>query len=167
MSAVEHDFISTDIHPIDMVETLAAQSDWDFDRTGENQIAMAIEGQWRTYSLSLSWSGWDDMLKLLCTFEFKPPTERRGELLEMLNLVNERIWAGTFTYWPEQEVMAFRYGLSLAGGAAATPQQIEAMVLSAVGLAERFYPGFQLVGWSEESAAEAVEMAIAEAYGTA
>ena len=81
--------------------------------------------------------------------------------------MNERIWSGAFTLWPEQEVMAFRYGLSLAGGASATPQQIEAMVLSAVGLSERFYPAFQLVGWSEEPPEEALEIAIAEAYGTA
>lgn len=167
MSAVEHEFHSIDIHPIDMVETLAEQSDWEFDRVGENQIAMAIEGQWRTYSLSLNWSSHDDTLKLLCTFEYKPPEERQGEVLALLNLVNERIWSGAFTFWAEQEVMAFRYGLTLAGGAAATPEQIEAMVLSAVGLAERFYPGFQLVGWSDETAEEAIDIAIAEAYGRA
>ena len=56
-----------------MVETLAEQSAWEFDRVGENQIAMAITGQWRTYSVSLSWSSYEDTLKLLCTFEFNPP----------------------------------------------------------------------------------------------
>jgi len=167
MPAVEHDLHATDIHPIDMVETLAAQSDWDFDRTGENQIAMAIEGQWQTYSLSLNWSAWEDTLKLLCTFEYKPPAARLPVVMELLNLINERIWSGAFTYWPEQRVLAFRYGLNLAGAVAATPQQIEAMVLSAVGLTERFYPGFQLAGWSDGSAGEAVEIAIEEAYGTA
>ncbi len=167
MSAVEHEFLSTDIHPIDMVESLAEQSAWDFDRVGENQIAMAIEGQWRTYSLSLNWTSYDDTLKLLCTFEFNPPAERVGSVLEVINLANERIWSGAFSYWSEQDVMAFRYGLTLAGGATATPQQIEAMVLSAVGLAERFYPAFQLVGWSDESPEDALDIAIAEAYGTA
>ena len=54
-------------------------------------------------------------------------------------------------------MMAFRYGLTLAGGATATPEQIEAMVLTAVGYSERFYPAFQLVGWSNHSPREAME----------
>ena len=36
-------------------------------------LAMAVEGAWRTYSLSLAWSGHDDMLKLVGSFEMDPP----------------------------------------------------------------------------------------------
>ena len=57
--------------------------------------------------------------------------------------------------------------VTLAGGATATPEQIEAMVLSAVALSERFYPAFQLAGWGEEDAETAMMIAIDEAYGTA
>ncbi|MEM8790400.1 MAG: YbjN domain-containing protein [Pseudomonadota bacterium] len=167
MTAIEQDFHTTDIHPIDIVETLAEQCEWDFDRVGEDQIAMAIEAQWRTYSLSLAWSRYDDMLRLVCTFELNPPDDRMDEFFRLLNLANDRVWGGGFTYWAEQRLVAFRYGLTLAGGAHATPEQVEAMVLSAVGLAERFYPAFQLVCWANSDAEEAAEMAIEEAYGTA
>lgn len=167
MTAVEHDFHSTDVHPIDMVETLAEQSRWDFDRLGEDQIAMAIEGAWRTYSLSLAWSGYDDMLRLVCSFELNPPEERRDEILRLIHMANDRIWSGSFVHWSEQGMLAFRYGLTLAGGATATPEQIESMVLSAVALCERFYPAFQLVGWGDEDAATALRVAIEEHYGTA
>ena len=44
--------ISEDIHPIDIVETLAEQYKWDFDRVADDQIAMAVEGQWRSYSIT-------------------------------------------------------------------------------------------------------------------
>ena len=67
----------------------------------------------------------------------------------------------------ENELMAFRCGLTLAGGAHATPEQIEAMVHNALGLSERFYPAFQLVGWGGDSAESAIDVAIEEAYGTA
>ena len=167
MAAVEHYQPETDIHPIDMVETLAEQCAWDFDRVGENQIAVAVEGAWRTYSLSLFWSGREDMLRLLCTFELNPPAERMDEFMRLLNLVNDKIWCGSFTLWREQELLAFRCGLTLAGGAHATPEQIEAMLHNALGLSERFYPAFQLVGWSDDCAEKAVEIAIEEAYGTA
>jgi len=167
MSAVEHFTSETDIHPIDMVETLAEQCSWEFDRVGEDQIAMAIEGAWRTYSLSLAWSGHDDMLRLFCTFDLNPPESRHDEFYRLLNLVNDRLWGGSFTLWQEHKLLAFRGGLTLAGGAHATPEQIEAMVHNAIALCERFYPAFQLVGWSEESAESAVKVAIEEAYGTA
>ncbi|MEM6905371.1 MAG: YbjN domain-containing protein, partial [Pseudomonadota bacterium] len=158
---------TTDIHPIDMVEALAAQCEWDFDRMGEDQIAMAIEAAWRTYSLSLAWSRYDDMLRLVCTFELNPPEESVDEFMRLINLANDRIWGGGFTFWAEQKLVAFRYGLTLAGGAHATPEQIEAMVLNAVGLAERFYPAFQVVCWGGETAEAGAALAIEEAYGTA
>jgi len=167
MTAVEHYLSEPDVHPIDIVETLAEQSSWDFDRVGEDQIAVAIEGGWRTYSLSLAWSGHDDMLRLFCTFDLNPPEERLGEFYRLLNIVNDKIWGGSFTLWPKQSTIAYRCGLTLAGGAHATPEQIESMLHLAVSRAERFYPAFQLVGWSEESAEAAVDIAIEEAYGTA
>ena len=167
MTVIEHDHSLADIHPIDMVETLAEQSAWEFDRVGENQIAMAIEGAWRTYSLTLAWSNCDDMLRLVCTLELKPGEDRVAEFHALLNRINDRIWGGSFSHWTEEGLLAFRYGLSLAGGAEATPEQIEAIVHNALGLSERFYPAFQMVCWGGATAEEACKMAIEAAYGTA
>ncbi|MEL6211806.1 MAG: YbjN domain-containing protein, partial [Pseudomonadota bacterium] len=143
MSAADRLFENTDIHPIDIVETLAEQSAWDFDRVGEDQIAMSVEGAWRHYALSLTWSDRDDMLRLIATFDIEVPVERRGEMQSLLTMINDRLWHGVFSLWPDQGVIAFRYGLTLAGGATATPEQVEHMVLSALALSERFYPAVQ------------------------
>ena len=51
--ALSEQFLEEDLHPIDIVEHLAEHHDWDFDRIGDDQIAMAVEGQWRTYSITL------------------------------------------------------------------------------------------------------------------
>ena len=59
---------SDDLHPIDIVETLAESHAWEFDRITDDQIAMSVEGQWRTYSLTLAWSAIDETLRLICTF---------------------------------------------------------------------------------------------------
>lgn len=166
MSAVEHDFLNSDIHPIDIVESLAEQSDWDFDRLGADQIAMVIEGAWKNYSISLAWSAHDDILRMVCSFDVNPPEARLPEFHRLINLANDKIWGGNFTLWREQGMLAFRYGLTLAGGAMATPEQIEAMVLTAVGMSERFYPAFQLVAWGDETAEQALRVAIEQAYGT-
>ena len=65
MSSLEHYLETEDLHPIDLVETLAAHHEWEFDRIAEDQIAMAIEGQWRTYSITLAWSHHDETLRLV------------------------------------------------------------------------------------------------------
>lgn len=166
-AATQYEFLATDIHPIDMVESLAEAAAWEFNRIGDSQIEMKIEGYWRTYTLSLDWSSRDDMLRLVCHFDLTPPEDRMNEMLSLLNLVNNQVWGGSFVIWPELKLMAFRYGLTLAGEATATPEQIEAMVLTVFGYAERFYPAFQLVGWSSKTPEEALCVAIDEAYGTA
>lgn len=167
MVAIEQDFLNDDSNPIDIVETLAEHHDWDFDRVGHDQIAMSIEGNWRTYSLSLAWAGHEEVLRLICTFEMDPPEERVPELLKLLDRANDRMWTGAFTLWPEQKMMVYRYGLTLFGGASASPSQIDYMLRAAVQASERFYPAFQLACWGGQTAEESIGIAMAEAYGRA
>jgi len=167
MSLAEDFLTSDDLHPIDIVETLAAHHDWEFDRVTDDQIAMAVEGQWRTYSLTLAWSAQDETLRLICTFEMEPPDARKAQLFDVLNRCNDMVWTGAFTWWEEQKLMVWRYGLLLAGGQSVTHDQIDRLIASAVGAAERFYPAFQLVAWGDRAPADAMQVAIAEAYGRA
>ena len=166
--SLSESFLNTeDLHPIDIVETLAEHHDWDFDRVTDDQIAMAVEGQWRTYSITLAWSAQDETLRLICTFEMEPPTEKMGALYDVLNRCNDMVWTGAFTYWAEQKLMVFRYGLCLAGGQMVAAEQIDRLISGAVTASERFYPAFQLVSWADKSPADAMKVAIAEAYGRA
>lgn len=167
MSLSEDLLAGDELHPIDIVETLAEHHDWEFDRITDDQIAMAVEGQWRTYSLTLAWNAQDETLRLICTFEMEPPDNRMAEVYEVLNRCNDMVWTGAFTYWTEQKLMVWRYGLVLAGGQMVGPEQIDRLIGSAVMAAERFYPAFQLVAWADKTPAQAMKVAIAEAYGRA
>ncbi|MDQ2091856.1 YbjN domain-containing protein [Marimonas arenosa] len=165
--ALSEQYLDDEIHPIDIVESLAAHHDWDFDRIADDQIAMAVEGQWRTYSVTLAWSGYDETLRMVCSFEMEPPEDKLPALYEALNAVNDQCWAGAFTYWPEQKLMVYRYGLVLAGGQSVSAEQINTLISAAVMSAERYYPAFQLVVWGDRAPHEALQVAIAEAYGRA
>jgi hypothetical protein len=165
--ALSEQFLEDDLHPIDIVESLAAHHDWDFDRIADDQIAMAVEGQWRTYSITLAWSNYDETLRMVCTFEMEPPNEKLPVLYEALNAVNDQCWAGAFTFWSEQQLMVYRYGLLLTGGQIASPDQINTLISAAVMSAERYYPAFQLVVWGDRRPEDALQIAIAEAYGRA
>ena len=165
--ALSEQFMEDDIHPIDIVENLAAHHDWDFDRISDEQIAMAVEGQWRTYSVTLAWSPFDETLRLICTFEMQPPEDKLPALYELINNINDQCWAGAFTYWADQELMVYRYGLVLAGGNDASPEQIDTMIGAAVLSAERYYPAVQMLVWGDKTPKAAMQVAIAEAYGRA
>ena len=166
MSLSEH-FTTEDLHPIDIVEHIAEHHDWDFDRVGDDQIAMAVEAQWRTYSITLAWSPQDETLRLICTFDMDPPKGRLPALYETLNATNDLCWAGAFSFWEAQKLMVWRYGLVLAGEQMACAEQIDTMIRAAVLSAERFYPAFQLVVWGDETPSDAMQVAMAEAYGRA
>ncbi|WBU63414.1 YbjN domain-containing protein [Paracoccus aerodenitrificans] len=158
---------SEEIHPIDIVETIATHHEWDFDRLADDQIAMAVEGQWRTYSITLAWSGPEEMLRLICTFDMDPPAERMPALYEALNMANDQVWDGAFTFWPSQRMMVWRYGLVLAGECIAGAEQIDHMIRNAVEQAERLYPAFQLVAWGDTTPDAAMDIAMGAAYGRA
>ncbi|MBC8407744.1 MAG: YbjN domain-containing protein [Rhodobacteraceae bacterium] len=156
-----------EVHPIDIVETIAEKYDWEFDRLGENQISMLVEGQWRTYSVTLAWSHHEQTLWLISTFEMELPKEKLGSLYEILNLANDECWIGSFIYWAKQKVIAFRYGLVLGEEVAPSPEQINKMLDSAINVSEQFYPAFQLVCWGDRTPNSAMQLAIAEAIGHA
>jgi hypothetical protein len=160
-------FETDDIHPIDIVEHLAESNKWDFDRISDEQINMAVEGQWRVYSVTLAWSHQDETLRLVCSFEMQPPAEKFPAVYELLNLINDRCWAGGFSYWSEENLLVYRYGLILAGEAEASSIQIKTMIGAAVNNSERYYPALQLAIWSDVPPEKAIEVAIKEAYGHA
>lgn len=166
--ALTEQYLEVDeLHPIDLVEHIAEHHEWEFDRIHDDQIAMAVEGQWRTYSITLAWSAYDETLRLICTFEMDPPQDRLPAIYETLNTVNDRCWAGAFTWWDEQKLMVYRYGLMLTGDQIAGPDQIDTMIKTAVGACEQYYPAIQLVTWADRTPAEAVQIAIGGAYGRA
>lgn len=167
MSSLERDVFSEDLHPIDIVESLAEERAWEFDRIADDQIAMAIEGAWRTYSVTLAHSARDESLRLICAFDLAPPARRLAALYRIMALANDKCWSGAFTFWAEKKLMVYRYSLNLAGGAMASSEQVDDMVRAALAAAERFYPAFQLVVWGGETPEKALGIAMTEAYGRA
>ena len=165
--SLSEQFETDEINPIDMAESLAEAHDWAFDRIDDGQIALAVEGDWRTYALTLAWSPVDDTLRLVLTFEAEVEEDRHPALYELLNRVNDKLWTGAFSWWGREGLMVWRYALQCAGTEGPVPQQIDSMVAAGVSAAERFYPAFQLALWGETAPEAAMTAVMAEAYGRA
>ncbi len=167
MTIVARDVADYGGSPIDLVEDLAELRRWDVDRLGEDQIAMAVEGAWRTYSLSLAWYEPGETLRMVCTYPMQCDEDRLDVLLKAVDSANDRSWLGGFNYWKDQDLMAYRYGLTLSGGAIATHEQVEHILHEAVESCERYFPAFELVARDGATVEAAMAAALLEFAGRA
>jgi len=154
-------------NPVDVIEHIAALSDWSFERSADDEITISTHGSWCDYHVSFSWMPECEALHLACAFDLKVTDPRKTEVLRLLALVNERMLIGHFDLWTEESIIMYRHGLLLAGGVEPTVRQVEAMLDGALETCEQYYQAFQFVMWGGKSAAEALEVALFEVAGEA
>lgn len=153
--------------PVDVIEAIAAHHGWSFEREDADEISIEIAGQWGDYRVSFTWLDEVEALHLACGFDLKVPERRRGEIRELINRLNERLWIGHFDFWSQDNMIMFRHSLLLPGGAPPPPEQCEVALRIAAETCERYYQSFQFVLWAGKSAEEALESAIFETVGEA
>ncbi|HCX67817.1 YbjN domain-containing protein [Parvibaculum sp.] len=156
-----------DGNPLDLLEQVAQVRDWFFERSHEDELNICVVGEWRDYQLSLNWRNDISGLHVACTLDLRVPPEKRPVVRHLLTLINEQLWSGHFDIWSDDGVVLYRNSLLLCGGAAATPEQCEALLRLAVEACERYYPALQFVMWAGKSAEEAITAAMFETQGRA
>lgn len=166
MELVEID-IERHSNPVDMIEFVAANNDWSFERSGDDEIAMIVEGDWANYQISFSWMEDLEAVHLACAFDFNVPESRFGELLKLLSLINGQVLMGHFDIWAKDGVVIFRQSLLLSGGAEPTNQQVEVLLSAAVEACESYYQAFQFVVWSGMAPRQALDLVMFETQGQA
>jgi hypothetical protein len=154
-------------NPIDLVEEIAVANDWAHDRAGDEELVVEITGRWCDYRLYFGWQEEIGALHFSCAFDMKAAPGRRGAVYELLALANEKLWLGHFDLSAADKAPVFRHALLLRGLAMASAEQVEDLIDIALAECERFYPAFQLVLSSGETAAQAIAAAITDPVGEA
>ena len=154
-------------NPLEVVERMAATNDWSFERAGEDEITLLVQGKWTDYQVSFTWMYDIEALHMACAFEFKVPDRLRAETQQLVAMVNEQLWVGHFDLWVNDGLIMFRHALVLAGGVEASGRQCEALLGAALDACERYFPAFQFVVWAGKSAREALDAAMFETAGEA
>ncbi|HCO55996.1 YbjN domain-containing protein [Pelagibacterium nitratireducens] len=166
MSLLELELDRT-IHPVDIIEHIAAISDWSFERQDADEISISVKGGWSDYHVSFNWMEEMESLHLACAFDLKVPEARRGEIKQLISLINEQLWIGHFDIWSKEGVVLFRNSHLLSGGAEVSPQQCEALLRSATESCDLYYQAFQFVVWAGKSASDALAEVMFETVGQA
>ncbi len=154
-------------NPLDLFERLASLNNWTFDRDSDDELSVTVTGGWSEYHVAITWLAEVEALHIACAFDLKVPERRRGEVLQLVSLVNEQLWLGHFDLWSSESVVMYRHALLLSGGAEPTDEQAAALIKSAIEACERYYQAFQFVVWAGKTAREGLEGAMLETAGEA
>jgi len=154
-------------HPLTVVESIAADNNWAFERSGDDEVTIVSRGQWTDYQLSFTWMAEIEALHLACAFDMKIPVKRRGEVQRLIAAINEQLWIGHFDIWTHTGMIMHRQALVLPGGITASTRQCESMLAGAIHGCERYYPAFQFVVWAGKSTQEAMAAAMFDTEGEA
>ncbi len=139
------------------------------ERIGEEEVVASADGAWGKYELRAIWREDDRVLQFLAFPDVTVQPDKFVLMYETLNLINEQMWLGHFELWTGSGTLVFRHAtlLEMADGPAIDPDQADALVESALGELDRFYPVFQFVLWGGKSPAEALTAAMVETHGEA
>ncbi|MEM6617045.1 MAG: YbjN domain-containing protein [Pseudomonadota bacterium] len=154
-------------NPVDVVEHVADERDWAFDRSCDDEIAISVAGAWSDYHVSFTWRDDMEALHVACAFDFKVPDAGREKLSRLLSLINEQLWMGHFDYWENEGAVIFRHGVLLTNGAIVNSGQCEGIVQTAVQACETYYQAFQFLAWAGKSPEDALRSVLFETKGTA
>ena len=139
-------------NPLAAVEDIAAENNWAFERSGEDEVTIVSKGNWTDYQLSFTWMAEIEALHLASAFDMKIPPARRAEVQRLIAAINEQLWVGHFDIWTHTGMIMYRQALLLPGGLTASTAQCEAMLAGAIHACERYYPAFQFVVWAGKTA---------------
>jgi hypothetical protein len=153
--------------PLDVFEHVCLNSDLACERLGDEELGVAIEGQWATYQMRLVWRESDSSLQLVCLFDLKVAETKRAAIYETIGLINERLWLGHFEMWSGGGDLLFRHSTLLDADTGVSTPQAEALIEAAMNECEKFFPVFNFVLWAGKKPQEAMAAALLETVGEA
>lgn len=155
-------------NPIDTVEDfLTLDETVQLSRPSARELLIVTPGQWAAYRLHCFWQTELQALHTAAMMELKVPDDLKAKVMELMCLINARLWIGHFEFSDEETMPVFRHGLLLRGQDRVAREQVEDMMEVAIGECDRFFPAFQLVLLAEHEPQKALKAAMIETVGEA
>ena len=161
-----HDEID-DRNPLDKVENVISDNDWSYERQGNNELTVGVEGNWCQYHMWFSWRPDIRAIHFSCAYDVKISEKKYASMYELLARMNEQLFVGHFDTWREEGLILFRHALLLNENCDVTDAQLQGLVDIGMGELEKFYPAIQFCVWGGKTPEEAIEAAMFETMGEA
>ncbi|MCL2469157.1 MAG: YbjN domain-containing protein [Alphaproteobacteria bacterium] len=154
-------------NPLDIVEEIVTANEWLFDRANEDELVVELAGRWCHYRMYFVWQREVGALQFSCQFDMRVPDGKRGDVNDLLSLLNNRLWLGHFDLDHQQNAPLFRYTVLARSDRLPGVETFEDLVEIALTECERFYPAFQFVVWGGKHPSEAIVAAMIDTVGQA
>lgn len=154
-------------NPIDLLEEMATANEWRGERTTDHEMVVELAGGWCDYRMFFAWHEDLGAVYFSCLFDLRIPARKRSSALELLALINERLWLGHFEVCSDDMVPIYRHTVLLRGVGDASVETLEELVDIAFIECERFYPAFQFMLWGGHTPRAALDAAMMETVGEA
>ncbi len=154
-------------NPLDILEMIAGQNEWPYERSTDEEITVAVSGEWCDFHIRYFWVAEEGLLQAAGMLDAKVPDNKRAAVLETINLVNERLALGHFAIWTEDGSLMFRHSNMADADTDVTAATCEKITDTILSESNKYYPVFQFVLWAGKSPAEAIESALLETVGQA
>jgi hypothetical protein len=153
-------------NPIDLLEELVSANEWRFDRTNDGEMVVEIGGNWCDYRMYFSWQEDLAAVYFSCLFDVRIPAQKRPQAIDLVAMINEKLWLGHFDLCSEDLVPMFRHTMLMRGGNTSI-EPLEDLVDIALNECDRYFPAFQFVLWGGKSPREALDAAMLDPVGEA
>lgn len=168
MTALNYDgFDSFGANPLDILENIAGQNEWPFERSNDEEIIVAVSGQWCDFHIRYFWAMEDNLLQAAGMLDMRIPVNKKAKMLETINLVNERLAIGHFSIWTEDNTLMFRHSSILGADHDLTAVTCEKTTDAILAESNKYYPVFQFVLWAGKSPEDAIKSAMLDTIGEA
>ena len=154
-------------NPLDVLEDIVTANEWLFERSNDDELIVELAGRWCHYRMFFVWQREIGALQFSCQFDMKVPDAKRGDVNDLLSMLNNRLWLGHFDLELQQNTPLFRYTILARGGRLPGVEALEDLVEIALTECERFYPAFQFVIWGGKKPGEAMAASMIEVAGQA
>ncbi|MDD3287541.1 MAG: YbjN domain-containing protein [Alphaproteobacteria bacterium] len=159
---------TTPLHnPLDILEEIVTANEWLFDRANEDELIVELAGRWCQYRMFFVWQREIGALQFSCQFDMRVPENKRGDVNDLLAMLNNRLWLGHFDFEPQQNTPLYRYTVLARNDRMPGTETLEDVVEIALTECERFYPAFQFVIWGGKKPGEAMAAAMIDTAGRA
>ncbi len=152
---------------LDVIEQCLSSAEWGSERNDEMSVNCAAPTRWGECGGMFMLRNEPRAVHFSLSADMRAPATRRAAVIELLCMVNERLWMGHFEHWAEEGVIMYRHTLPLLDREAPERGEVAAMMSAAAEAIEKFLPAFNFVIWAGKSPKEALEVAVFDTLGEA
>ncbi|MCB1555834.1 MAG: YbjN domain-containing protein [Alphaproteobacteria bacterium] len=165
---MNHFHESETLNPLDGVEEMLHDHDWEFVRPRHDELYLQVTGKRGTYQISFLWQEEFGALQFFCEYDMLLPDPHGPVVAKTLQTVNRTLWLGHFDIMPETRQPCFRHTSLLSGNPIdTTAANVRDLIDIGLSECERHYPLFSLLHQEKEIDETALAFATCETVGRA